>query len=257
MFTPAEIANNFVNVGITKAGLPKLKMLVLGIFAGVFIAFAGAGSVVASATVESMSLAKLVSGIVFPAGLAMVILAGSELFTGNSLIIISVLEKKVKMQNMLINWSIVYAGNLIGSILVAMAFVYSGCPAMFKGMVGISLLNAATSKVEMGFAAAFIKGILCNILVCTAVWMAAAAKEPGGKIAALFFPICVFVICGFEHSIANMFFIPAAIIHDNIVGGLAGLNVLDFIHNLFPVTLGNMAGGLLVGCGYWDAYCKK
>lgn len=257
MFTPAEIADNFINVGISKTSLPKLKMLVLGIFAGFFIAFAGAGSAVASATVESLSVAKLISGIIFPAGLAMVILAGSELFTGNALIVISVLEKKVKLQDMLINWGIVYIGNLIGSLLVASAFAYSGGPAMFKGIVGISMINAAAAKVEMGFGTAFIKGILCNFLVCTAVWIAAAAKEPAGKIAGLFLPICVFVICGFEHSIANMFFIPAAMIYDGMMGGLAGLGLLGFIHNLIPVTLGNIAGGLIVGCGYWFAYLKK
>lgn len=256
MNTPLEIADNFINVGINKTGLPKLKMLVLGIFAGFFIAFAGAGSAVASATIESMSLAKLVSGIIFPAGLAMVILAGSELFTGNALIVISVLEKKVKLQDMLINWGIVYVGNLIGSILVAAAFAYSGGPGMFGGLVGISMISSAVAKVEMGFGTAFIKGILCNFLVCTAVWIAAAAKEPAGKIAGLFFPICIFVICGFEHSIANMFFIPAAMIYDGMAGGLGGLSVMGFIHNLVPVTLGNIAGGLIVGSGYWFAYLK-
>ena len=257
MYTPEEIAKNFIQVGIKKAGLPKIRMLVLGIFAGFFIALAGAGSVVASSTVESLSLSKFMSGIVFPAGLLMVILAGSELFTGNALIVISVVEKKVKLKDMLVNWLIVYAGNLIGSLLVAFAFVYGDCTSLLDGMVGLALVNSAAAKTAMGTGVAFIRGILCNFLVCIAVWIAAAAKEPIGKIAGLFLPIAIFVMCGFEHSVANMFFIPAGMLCDSLTGGYAGLSLLGMIHNMVPVTLGNIAGGLIVGCGYHYIYLRK
>lgn len=259
MYSPAEIANNFINTGITKTSLPKLKMLLLGIFAGAFIAFAGAGSSVASCMVTDASIGRILSAVIFPAGLLMVILAGSELFTGNSLIIISVLEKRVKISAMLTNWVIVYIGNLVGSVLVAAAFVYGHVTDLFDGCLAESVVAAAAGKCSMSFQDALIKGILCNILVCIAVWIAAGAKDFPGKILGLFFPIAVFVLCGFEHSIANMFFIPAGIFAGAEYGitGVAGLGIAGFLHNLIPVTLGNIIGGVLVGAGYRYIYLKK
>lgn len=258
MYSPSEIAKNFINTGIMKTSLPKMKMLVLGIFAGMFIAFAGAGSAVASAVVTDASVGKLLSAMVFPAGLLMVLLAGSELFTGNSLIIISVLEKKVKASSMLANWFFVYVGNLIGSLLVALVFVYGHLPDLFHGELGTAMIASAEAKCALSFQDAFLRGILCNILVCIAVWIAAGAKDIPGKILGLFFPIAVFVLCGFEHSIANMFFIPAGIFTAMEYGQtVTALGMAGFIHNLIPVTLGNVLGGVLVGAGYQYIYLRK
>ena len=259
MNSPEQIAENFIEVGVKKTSLSAKKMFLLGIFAGVFIALAGAGSTIASATITNGSLARLINGMIFPSGLAMVILAGSELFTGNSLIVISVLEKRVSFKMMLKNWLIVYLGNLVGSLLVAFIFVYGHLPNLFAGGLVGTLVNGAITKVSLTMSEAFLRGVLCNVLVCIAVWMAAAAKEAHGKVVALYLPILVFVVCGFEHCVANMFSIPVGILTSYEYAitseGLTWFNF--FVHNLLPVTLGNIVGGCAVGAGYWAVYLKN
>lgn len=257
MLNPAEIATGFINTGIKKTTLTTFRMLCLGVMAGIFIAFAGAGSAIAGCTATDPSLSRIFNAAVFPSGLIMVILAGSELFTGNCLIIISALEKKISISAMLKNWIIVYAGNLIGSLLIALAFVYSHVPDMFNEELANLLVSTAVAKTELGFADAFLKGILCNILVCIAVWIAAASTEVQGKVMGLYMPIAVFVLCGFEHCVANMFSIPAGIFTAGEYGILAdSLNWIGFIENMIPVTLGNITGGCMVGAGYWFIYLK-
>lgn len=260
MLSPVQIANNYVDIGTHKTRLPVIKMLVLAIFAGMFIAFAGAAATIASSTIADPSSARIVNSLVFPAGLAMVMLAGSELFTGNSLIIMSVLEKRAKAAQMLKNWCVVYIGNLIGSLLVAVLFVYSHIPDMYSGALAQSFVNTASAKVSLHFSDAFLRGILCNILVCIAVWIALGALSAPGKIIGLYLPIAVFVLCGFEHCVANMFYIPAAIFITGEYGIAAeGLHWSSFfLHNLIPVTLGNLIGGaVIVGCGYWFTYLRQ
>lgn len=256
MLSPNEIASGFVSVGIKKTASPSLKLLLLGIFAGVFIALAGAGSAIASATIPDPSLGRFVNAMVFPAGLVMVLLAGSELFTGNSLILISVLEKQVTVFSMLRNWFIVYLGNFIGSFLIALAFVYSHVPDLFGGSLTNTLVACAVNKTSLSFGDAFLRGILCNILVCIAVWVTSAESSAHGKIIVLFLPIVVFVLCGFEHCVANMFSIPAGLLCVAEYGLTA--NTLSwggmFLNNLLPVTLGNILGGSLVALGYWGVY---
>ena len=196
--------------------------------------------------------------MIFPSGLAMVILAGSELFTGNSLIIVSFLEKRVSFRAMLKNWTIVYLGNLIGSLFIAVLFVYGHTPSLFNQGLAQTLVNVASAKVSLTFFEGLFRGILCNFLVCIAVWMAAAAKEAHGKVIALFLPIAVFILCGFEHCAANMFSIPVGIL-TSLEYGIAtnGLTWMSFIiKNLLPVTIGNIIGGCLVGAGYWFIYLK-
>ncbi len=259
MHSPLEIAENFVEIGIHKVRLSALKMLLLGIFAGCFIGFAGIAATTASATVENASVGKLLGACVFPAGMAMVLVAGSELFTGNNLVIISVLERKVKVREMLRNWFFVFLGNFIGASLVAALVVYGHTPDLFEGFLAQKIVAAALTRVEQTFLEAFIRGILCNILVCIAVWSSFAAKKVPGKLLTSFWPVMVFVLCGFEHSIADIYFGVAGILTCREYGITAeGLTVSTFLlKNLLPVTLGNIVGGAgIVGVGYWLVYLR-
>ncbi|MCM1058078.1 MAG: formate/nitrite transporter family protein [Firmicutes bacterium] len=260
MHSPIEIARNFVEIGIHKVKLSIWKMVILGIFAGIFIGFAGIASTTISATVENGSVARLLSAAVFPAGMAMVLVAGSELFTGNNLIIISVLEKKIRLRDMLKNWLFVFLGNFIGAAFVAVLVVYGHTPDLYGGRLAEKMVAAALSRVEQSFPEALIRGILCNILVCIAVWAAFAAKKVSGKLLMSFWPVMLFVLCGFEHSIADIYFCIAGILTSAEYGVSAGsLNMVSFLlKNLLPVTLGNIIGGAgIIGAGYWLVYLHR
>ena len=259
MHSPLEIARNFVEIGIHKVKLSAWKMLILGIFAGGFIGFAGIAATTAGATVENPSLSRLLSAIVFPAGMAMVLVAGSELFTGNNLIIISVLEKKTKIMDMLKNWFFVFLGNFIGAAGVAVLVVFGHTPDLFGNRLAEKVVSSAVVRVEQTFPEAFIRGLLCNVLVCIAVWAAFAAKKVSGKLMMSFWPVMVFVLCGFEHSIADIYFCVAGILASSEYGITAeGLTWGSFLlKNLLPVTLGNILGGAgIVGVGYWLVYLR-
>lgn len=259
MHSPLEIAKNFVEIGIHKVRLSAFKMLLLGVFAGMFIGFAGISATTGGATVENASMSRLVSACLFPAGMAMVIVAGSELFTGNNLIILSVLEKKVKVYEMLKNWLFVFLGNFIGATAVAGMVVYGHVPDLFGGRLADSIVNAAVLRVNLSFVDSFIKGILCNVLVCIAIWSAFAAKTVSGKLLMSFWPVMTFVLCGFEHSIADIYFCMAGIFTAQEYGIAAeGLTIASFLlKNLLPVTLGNVIGGAgIVGTGYWLMYLR-
>lgn len=259
MHSPLEIARNFVEIGIHKVKLSAWKMLILGFFAGMFIGFAGIASTTASATITSASVARLVSACVFPAGMAMVLVAGSELFTGNNLIIISVLQKKTGVVGMLKNWFFVFLGNFLGAGFVAIMVVYAHLPDLYGGLLAEKMVAAALSRVNQTSIEAFMRGILCNILVCIAVWAAFAAKRVSGKLLMSFWPVMLFVLCGFEHSIADIYFGIAGIAAASEYGvAAAGLNFGTFLlKNLLPVTLGNIVGGAgIVGVGYWLVYLR-
>ncbi len=259
MHSPLEIAKNFIEIGFHKVKLSVWKMIILGGFAGLFIGFAGIASTTASATVENASVGRLLGACVFPAGMAMVLVAGSELFTGNNLIIISVLQKKVRLREMLKNWLFVFLGNFIGAAFVAVLVVYGHTPDLFGGRLAEKVVASATARVEQTFAEAFIRGILCNILVCIAVWAAFAAKKVSGKLLMSFWPVMLFVLCGFEHSIADIYFGVAGILTAHEYGIAAeNLSWGSFLlKNLLPVTLGNIVGGAgIVGCGYWLVYLR-
>lgn len=274
--SPAEIAETTVNSGVKKASLPIIKMILLGILAGAFIAFASEGSDFAAynlwANSDTFGLGKALAGAIFGTGLMMVIIAGAELFTGNNLMIMAVLSGKAKLSGMLKNWLFVYIGNFIGSVLIAFLIANSGQLAAGTSLLGATTIKIASYKVSLGFSEALILGILCNWLVCIAVWMATGARTITGKILAIFFPIWLFVASGFEHSIANMYYIPAGILAKAnpayagaaIDAGLTtakldALNWGTFItKNLIPVTIGNIIGGaLLVGMVYWFLYIRK
>lgn len=255
MLTSSEIFAAYMQVGRRKAEMSIFRMLLLGFYAGMFIALAGVGASCAAISVSAPSLAKLVSALVFPAGLAMVVLCGAELFTGNSLMVMPLLSREIKLSGMLKNWLFVYLGNFLGSVFIAFMAVYSHTFSLFDGAFAQSAVSAAAAKAQLGFGDAFLRGVLCNVLVCLAVWASTGAKSAAGKLAALYLPIMLFVLCGFEHSIANMYYIPAGIFAAAEYGiEAAGLSWAGLAANLIPVTLGNLAGGgFIVGCGFWFA----
>ena len=254
---PQEILEITIDAAAAKAGLSAKQMILLGLMAGFFIALAGAGANMGAYYLLTDSatagLGKMLSGIIFPAGLLMVVFAGAELFTGNNLMVAAVLDKRIGIGSMLRNWCIVYLANLVASVCVAWLVVQSGLLSTGDGLLEQVTVSIAVSKVNLTFGQAFIRGIFCNFLVCIAVWMASGADSTIGKVFSLFFPIWLFVTAGFEHSIANMFFIPAGIF---AAGSSAGLTFTGFIlNNLIPVTLGNIAGGSILVAGiYYFTY---
>lgn len=250
---PAEIAEVWVGNGVKKAGLPIGKMLILGIFAGIFIGFGAHGFILAGAAggsaFETM-VGKLIGASVFPVGLMMVIMCGAELFTGNNLLTLALMDKKITAGAMVKNWVVVYIGNLIGSVLLAFLLAKSG---LYTEAVLAKAVGIAETKAALPFMDALIRGVLCNILVVLACWFQAGAKDMIGKIFAIWFPIMLFVFAGFEHSIANMTYIPLGI----FLGADVSWGQM-FAGNLLPVTLGNMIGGaVVVPVVYYYAYLKK
>lgn len=249
MLAPNEVLEVAAKVGEKKANLSWWKMILLGMFAGSFIALAGVG-----ATFANVYVGKIAGALVFPAGLAMVVVAGSELFTGNNLMVVGLLSRRFGVSKLLKNWILVFIGNLLGAMAVAGLVAVSG---VFDSIAD-TVIATASAKVNMGFAEAMIRGVLCNFLVCIAVWMAFFADSVGGKIVAVFLPIMLFVLCGFEHSVANMFYVPAGMFVADL-NGIMGPSMAGFlVGNLLPVTMGNIIGGaIFVGGGYYLAYSKK
>ena len=255
-------------VGVGKVTSPWIQVLLLGILAGAYIGF---GGMLASTVTFDMSghfgvgFTKFMSGSVFSLGLILVIVAGAELFTGNNLMISSVMAGEITFGKMLKRWGLVYAANFIGAIIVSLLFVASGLWKVSDNALGAAAVKVAYGKVSIGFWAVLVRGIGCNWLVCLAVWMALAAKQTIGKISAIFFPIMGFVALGFEHSVANMYFIPTGIFLRTLGGITApagavveSLNWGSFVaKNLIPVTIGNIIGGVVfVGMSYWSAYLR-
>lgn len=259
MITSKEIEHDYIDIGYNKCNMNIAKCFVLSILAGMFIAFGGLGSSIASCTVENPGVAKLIQSVVFPAGLAMVVAIGAELFTGDCLITISVLERKTSVLKFIRTLVIVYIGNLVGGLIVSALAVYGHTMSAFDGALAQNIVDVATKKCEIGFGDGILRGILCNVLVCLAVWMTMTTKSAAGKIIALFFPIMVFVICGFEHSVANMFYIPAGIMTAKEYGiDSDSLNWFNFfIINEFPVTVGNVIGGIAVSLSLWFTQSQK
>ena len=269
---PSEIMDVSIGVGIEKGNGSFLKLAVLSILAGAFIAFAAEGSNMAAfnlfADPNTYGLGKVLAGAVFGTGLMLVVLAGGELFTGNTLMLATLLQKKITITKMLRNWAIVYVGNLLGSLLIAYMIVNSGLLSSGGDMLGAVTIKIAINKVNLSFIQAFYLGIMCNWLVCLAIWISYGAESMVGKIFAIFFPIWLFITSGFEHSVANMYYIPAGIIAKANTNFTEILNlpqeVLDsltwksfYINNLIPVTLGNIVGGsIMVAGAYWLAYKK-
>ena len=260
MKSPAAIATTYETVGTAKTGMSFGKTFLLGIMAGAFIALGGLGSQIASVCAPNPSVGRLVSSVVFPIGLFMVLVGGAELFTGNCLIIVPVMSKKATVAGMLRNWAIVYLGNMVGAFFIALLANYSHTYTFADGALAEAVVSTAVAKSGISFTDGLIKGILCNILVCMAVWCSFAADELAGKVLSLWLPVMLFIIGGFEHCVANMYFIPAGMIASYVYGISAdGLSLFGyFVTNLIPVTIGNIiGGGLCVGVMYYLIYLKK
>ena len=269
-FTPPEIYEKVSDSGIGKANGSFGKLFVLGILAGMFIAFGAQASLMASFNLTSnaatFGIGKVVMGAVFPVGLMMVVLCGAELFTGNCLMFTGALDRKFKWSAIWRNWAIVYIGNLVGSLIIVFFIAYSGLLDSGGGLLGAMTVKTAIGKCGLSFGKAVVLGIMCNVLVCLAVWMATGSREVIGKIFAIWFCIGLFIVSGFEHSVANMYFIPAGILaagneaYVNLLDlDISGLTVYAFlIKNLLPVTIGNIIGGsVFVGTTYWFCYSKS
>jgi formate/nitrite transporter len=261
---PDEIAEQVVDVGIKKANLPSGKMFVLAFLAGVFIAFGAVLSTIVSFDLGEFSVgfSKFLAGSVFSFGLMLVVIAGAELFTGNTLMVIPLLEKKILFKQLLRSWAVVYVGNFIGSLFFAYLIFYSGIYNLSNRAVATYAVETAANKVNLNLLEAFLRAVACNWLVALAIWLAASGDDIISKMAGIYFPIMAFVASGFEHSIANMYFIPIGILLKDFVTtqvSLANLTWTGFIlNNLLVVTLGNIIGGaFFVGCIYWYAYLRK
>lgn len=263
MNNPKEIIEANMNGAVNKANLPLARMIVLGIMAGMFIALGGAISNTAVHDIANVGLARTLAGVIFPVGLLMIILVGGELFTGNCLMIMATINKRIKVSGLIRNLVIVYFSNLIGSLIIDVLIFYSGNLDYTGGALGAYTIKVALGKVNIAPGKAVVSGILCNFLVCMAILMAGSAKDVIGKIFATWFPIFAFVIGGFEHIVANMFYIPTGILAatnpdyvakaEELYGitadQLSALDLGGLLHNFIPVTIGNILGGMIfIGC---------
>ena len=270
-FAPGEIAANACSISEKKRSMQYGKVTLLGILAGSYIAFgANLATVVGTGTADTMGFGihQMLFGAVFSVGLMMVIIGGAELFTGNNMIMmVGALEGCVKWKDVAKNWTVVYFANFIGSILLVglifVGFYLGDSVGLGAGAVGQKAVAIANAKVQLTWVAAFTRGVLCNWIVCMAVWLALASKDVIGKIFACMFLVMCFIASGFEHSIANMFFIPMGILINDfsaveITAAVTNLNWGSFIlKNLIPVTIGNIVGGaIFVGSSYWYAHLK-
>jgi formate transporter len=264
-FAPKDIALRVERVGVAKARMPLLSQAMLGMLAGAFI---GLGALFANIVFSDASLgfaaSRVVGGLVFSLGLVLVSVAGAELFTGNNLLAMAWAAGQLKTSTVLRNWAIVCAANLVGAIGLAAMVAYSGHLSMNGGAVGASAVKIAAAKCSLSFETAFVRGVLCNVLVCMAVWMAFAGRSVIDKVVAIVPPITAFVAAGFEHSVANMYFIPLgwlAAARDPSLAALPGADAITlagFAGNLAPVILGNLVGGsVLVALVYWVIYLRS
>jgi formate/nitrite transporter len=266
---PAEMATRAAYIGVRKSEAPALMTFTLAVLAGAFIAL---GAVFATNTAAGTSalpfgVAKLLTGLVFCLGLILVVVGGAELFTGNNLIVMAWASGKVSSRALLRNWVIVYAGNFVGALATALLVFWSRQYTFGAGAVGETALKIATSKSSLDFFQALALGVLCNALVCLAVWLTFSARSTIDKIAAIIFPITAFVAAGFEHSIANMYFIPFGLLikaFDPAFVVEKGLDLTNLtwsnflLNNLLPVTIGNIIGGaVLVAAIYWSVFLRN
>lgn len=275
--SPAQTTQYALEAGVKKSSMPVSSILILAFLAGAFIAFASQGSTMAAfnllASPETYGLGRTLAGAIFGTGLMLVVIAGGELFTGNTMLAGALAARRIGPWAVLRNWGLVYLGNLAGSLFLAWLLNLSGLFHSGGDLLGGMTVKIAAGKTSLAFVPAFVLGILCNWLVCLAVWMAWSAQDTTGKILGIFFPIWLFITSGFEHSVANMYYIPAGILAaENPVyletartalgvgeGALSSLNWGGFfLNNLVPVTLGNIVGGaVFVVLAYWIAYRKE
>jgi formate transporter len=268
---PAEIAKKAEDVGARKCHLPFWSLLALAVLAGAFIALGAVFSTTVSAGAAGVlpfGIVRLLAGLVFCLGLILVVVGGAELFTGNALIAMAWASGLVSTPQLLRNWLIVYLGNVLGAVATAILLYLSQQYTFGNGAVGLTALEIARIKTNLGFVQAVVLGILCNGLVCLAVWLCLGARTTTDKILAILFPISAFVAAGFEHSVANMYYLPLGLLikSDTTFLSAIGKSVSDYpsltwtnclFINLLPVTIGNILGGVvLVGFTYWFVYLR-
>jgi len=266
---PASIAETTVASGEWKANLSVVQLLILGTLAGAYIGFGGQLFTLVTSDLPhyvGIGLSRLIGGLSFSVGLVLVVLSGAELFTGNSLIAMAAFSHRIRWGRVVRNWAWVYVANLAGSLLLAVILFGTRQYAMNEYAVGANALQLAVAKVNMPFWTVFLRGILCNWLVCLGVWIATGATDTIGKVVGVMVPITVFVASGFEHSVADMFFVPMGLLLKKVpsvvaaAGPLSGIEHLTwgsglFIRSLLPVTLGNLVGGVVfVAFLYWAVY---
>lgn len=269
---PKEVIQENISAGAVKAERKLGQLILMGIMAGAFIALGGASSNVAVHGIADVGLSRTLAGVIFPVGLMLIVLVGGELFTGNCLILMAVLNKKTTIGKMLANLVIVYCSNLVGALIMDYLIFYSGQLNYSGGGLGAYTIKVAAAKVAISPLTGIASGILCNMLVCLAILMAGAARDVAGKILAIFFPICAFVVGGYEHCVANMFYIPAGILAASNPAYAAKAEELYGItmqqcqeltsaaslRNFIPVTIGNMIGGaLFIGVMYYFIFIHK
>jgi len=260
-YSPAEIKEAVEKVGVKKTNLPFLASLMLAVIAGGSI---GLGALYYTIIVSdpglSFATARVMGGLAFSLGLVIVLVGGAELFTGNNLIVMAWASGNVSTREMLRNWVVVYCGNLVGAVGLVVLVFLSHHLDMNGGRVGLSILSTAAAKIQPDAVTLFFKGVLCNLLVCLAVWLAYAGRSVTDKVVALVFPVSAFIAAGFEHCVANMYFLPLAWLmtqagHVPPDFDASAITMTGIIHNLVPVTLGNIVGGAgLVGAMYWTIY---
>lgn len=260
-YAPAEIALRVREIGVAKAAMPVLTMFALAVLAGAFIAL---GAVFFTITMTGgktgpqmpFGLMRVAGGITFSVGLILVVVGGAELFTGNNLIAMAWASGRVTTQQVIRNWGWVYLGNLVGAVGTAVLVWLAGIQSMGDGAVGETMVQIARGKIALDPVSAVARGVLCNVLVCLAVWLCMGARSVTDKILAIIFPISAFVACGFEHSVANMYFLPIGVAL--AAGTSMPLSAVDALSNLALVTIGNIFGGtVLVALVYWTVYLRR
>lgn len=268
IYSPREITDNYLKAAVGKAESPAWRLFVLAILAGVLVGLGAVASSTAAQGIPETGLARLVTGAVFPIGLIMIVLLGTELFTGNALMVTAAISGDITWGLLLRNWGIVYVGNFIGAVGLAALMAFFGQLDIGGGTLAIYTAKVAAAKCSLPWGNAFVLGIFCNLMVCVAIYLGNTAHDTAGKILGVLFPIFGFVVAGFEHCIANMYYVPAGIFANMVpaYGELivsAGINtaVLDWgtfvVANLIPVTLGNIVGGAIVGLVMYAAHATR
>ncbi len=256
---PSEVARNYILIGVNKSRQSLLRTFIMAIYGGIFVGYGGLAASATSYGITPAAIGRVMQGFFFPIALFMIMCGGGELFTGNSLLIIPLLEGYITFCDMLKSLGIVYAGNAIGSLFLTVLAVYGHVFDLFSNGLAELAVETAYIKLHLSFGDAFLRGILCNILVGLAVWLAMSTKEMSGKILAMWPPIFVFAAVGFEHCIANFYLIPAGLIvkeEYDVLAETSGVNWGRFVYkSIIPVTLGNLVGGIIIdGLGFWFLY---
>lgn len=262
--TPEQIESKAEHVAISKANMPLIKLFVLAMFAGAFVALGAAFFTVVMGDAQmGFAAQRALGGLCFCLGLELVLLCGAELFTGNALMVLGKVSGKISGRGLVRNWSIVWLGNFVGALMLAALIFMSNLQGMNGGAVGDAMVSLAVGKVAPAWHTLFFKGVLCNLLLCLAVWIGFGARTTADKVLGIILPVSAFVVMGFEHCVANMFFLPMGLAaraagYGAAVAGAESLTAGSMLYNLSAATLGNIAGGILiVGVGYWIAYGRE